>query len=689
MQRSRPSSFAMRSCLIFFLVFAGLATPCPRLLPRARCPCPLTAAYYIKHVRSPRPLPPPPTPASPRPPPQVRIVDAVANAAEAASVLNRELCHDSPLSPAPMSPARGSTGNGMGSFSRVGSSSFKALPRPAFGSSPSLSGLGEDDQVSESNVTVPCYEITIASKDQVTTRRSPLRPPASQFSTFLRTPFAPSRLSVPPSSATCLITPQPTPAPALVHCSQAKLLSRLSNALGDLGLNIREAHAFNTKDGFSLDVFVVDGWSLEALEGLEDALADKFGALFATEPQQSVQVQQPPAWLQEQQEAFEQERQRQALAGAMSAIAGPGTAGAEDDWELNPEQLKLTSIIGSGSFGDLYRGYFAGSDVAVKILKDVHENQQQFQEFLQEVAIMRKVRHKNVVQFIGACTRPPNLCIVFEFMSGGSVFDYMRRHGPLSVDQVVRVGVEVARGMDYLHQMRIIHRDLKAANLLMDEHGTVKIADFGVARVVTQGIMTAETGTYRWMAPEVIEHRPYSHKVTQRCCQAAPRAPATCRVHRTLRAAASRPTRVLRLCWLLEFPPPPVIEGGMHPLAPLVARFLIPLLIPLSPAARPSPQPPAAPPSRPFKPRSPLIRACRPTPSLSASSCGSSSPARSPTAISPRCRLRWASSRRACAPPSPRAFPSPSPRSSAPAGAPSPSSGPNSPRSPSSCSTCG
>lgn len=71
----------------------------------------------------------------------------------------------------------------------------------------------------------------------------------------------------------------------------------------------------------------------------------------------------------------------------------------------------------------------------------------------------------------------------------------------------------MARGMDYLHQMRIVHRDLKAANLLMDEHGTVKIADFGVARVVTNGVMTAETGTYRWMAPEVIEHRPYSHKV--------------------------------------------------------------------------------------------------------------------------------------------------------------------------------
>lgn len=70
--------------------------------------------------------------------------------------------------------------------------------------------------------------------------------------------------------------------------------------------------------------------------------------------------------------------------------------------------------------------------------------------------------------------------------------------GQLKLSLVLKIGTEVCRGMDYLHKRKIVHRDLKAANLLMDETGTVKIADFGVARVInTTGVMTAETGTYR------------------------------------------------------------------------------------------------------------------------------------------------------------------------------------------------
>ncbi|KAA3488984.1 putative serine/threonine-protein kinase isoform X1 [Gossypium australe] len=90
-------------------------------------------------------------------------------------------------------------------------------------------------------------------------------------------------------------------------------------------------------------------------------------------------------------------------------------------------------------------------------------------------------------------------------MSGGSIYDLLHRQkSGFKLPLLLKLAIDVSEGMSYLHQNGIMHRDLKAANLLMDENGVVKIADFGVARVQAQpGVMTAETGTYRWMAPEV------------------------------------------------------------------------------------------------------------------------------------------------------------------------------------------
>nr|DAD41731.1 TPA_asm: hypothetical protein HUJ06_016054 [Nelumbo nucifera] len=185
-----------------------------------------------------------------------------------------------------------------------------------------------------------------------------------------------------------------------------------------------------------------------------------------------------------------------------------------DVWEIDASLLKFENKVASGSYGDLYKGTYRSQEVAIKVLKPERVSEDLQREFAQEVFIMRKVRHKNVVQFIGACTQPPTLCIVTEFMSGGSVYDFLHKQkGVFKLPSLLKVAIDVSKGMNYLHQNNIIHRDLKAANLLMDENEVVKVADFGVARVQAQsGVMTAETGTYRWMAPEVIEHKPYDHK---------------------------------------------------------------------------------------------------------------------------------------------------------------------------------
>lgn len=98
-------------------------------------------------------------------------------------------------------------------------------------------------------------------------------------------------------------------------------------------------------------------------------------------------------------------------------------------------------------------------------------------------------------------------------MANGTLSDLIHsRRGLLDFFQIVK---DVAMGMNYLHLCSVIHRDLKSGNILIDSHGLVKISDFGLSCLLDNGStsdLTAETGTYRWMAPEVIRHEPYSSK---------------------------------------------------------------------------------------------------------------------------------------------------------------------------------
>ena len=279
-----------------------------------------------------------------------------------------------------------------------------------------------------------------------------------------------------------------------------KLLSQLTALLAEVGLNIQEAHAFSTTDGYSLDVFVVEGWPYEETEKLKATLEKEVLKIERRERSSPHSI------------SSVDERDEASMNNEPGHLTIPNDG--TDVWEIDPNHLKYGTQIASASYGELFKGIYCSQEVAIKVLKAEHVSSEMQREFAQEVYIMRKVRHKNVVQFMGACTMPPHLCIVTEFMSGGSVYDYLHKQkGFFKFPTVLKVAIDISKGMNYLHQHNIIHRDLKAANLLMDENGVVKVADFGVARVKAQsGVMTAETGTYRWMAPEVIEHKPYDHK---------------------------------------------------------------------------------------------------------------------------------------------------------------------------------
>ncbi|XVE56227.1 hypothetical protein DITRI_Ditri03aG0221000 [Diplodiscus trichospermus] len=270
-----------------------------------------------------------------------------------------------------------------------------------------------------------------------------------------------------------------------------KLLTQLTSLLSEVGLNIQEAHAFSTTDGYSLDVFVVDGWALEETEQLRNILIKEISKI---EKHLCVKSH-----------AIYHVRELEQTGNKLVTSHVNIPAGGNDVWEIDTSLLKYENKLASGSYADLYKGTFCGQDVAIKVLRTEHLNENLRKEFTQEVNIMREIQHKNVVQFIGACTRSPKLCIVTEFMSGGSMFDLLhKQNSGFKLPFLIKVATDVSKGMRYLHQNGIMHRDLKAANLLMDENGVVKVADFGVARVQAQsGVMTAETGTYRWMAPEV------------------------------------------------------------------------------------------------------------------------------------------------------------------------------------------
>ncbi|XP_026580007.1 RAF proto-oncogene serine/threonine-protein kinase isoform X2 [Pseudonaja textilis] len=176
-------------------------------------------------------------------------------------------------------------------------------------------------------------------------------------------------------------------------------------------------------------------------------------------------------------------------------------------WEIEASEVMLSTRVGSGSFGTVYRGKWHG-DVAVKILKVVDPTPEQFQAFRNEVAVLRKTRHVNILLFMGYMTKD-NLAIVTQWCEGSSLYNHLHvQETKFPMLQRIDIARQTAQGMDYLHAKNIIHRDMKSNNIFLHEDRTVKIGDFGLATVKSRwsGSQQVEqpTGSVLWMAPEVI-----------------------------------------------------------------------------------------------------------------------------------------------------------------------------------------
>ncbi|CAG7890840.1 unnamed protein product [Brassica rapa] len=181
------------------------------------------------------------------------------------------------------------------------------------------------------------------------------------------------------------------------------------------------------------------------------------------------------------------------------------------EYEILWEDLTIGEQIGQGSCGTVYHGLWFGSDVAVKVFSKQEYSEDVIQSFRQEVLLMKRLRHPNVLLFMGAVTSPPRLCIVSEFLPRGSLFRLLQRNASkLDWRRRIHMALDIARGMNYLHHCSppIVHRDLKSSNLLVDKNWTVKVADFGLSRIKHETYLTTKSGkgTPQWMAPEVLRN---------------------------------------------------------------------------------------------------------------------------------------------------------------------------------------
>ncbi|XP_030768631.1 serine/threonine-protein kinase TNNI3K isoform X4 [Rhinopithecus roxellana] len=186
-------------------------------------------------------------------------------------------------------------------------------------------------------------------------------------------------------------------------------------------------------------------------------------------------------------------------------------AGLPSHFHLQLSEIEFHEIIGSGSFGKVYKGRCRNKIVAIKRYRaNTYCSKSDVDMFCREVSILCQLNHPCVIQFVGACLNDPSqFAIVTQYISGGSLFSLLHEQKRiLDLQSKLIIAVDVAKGMEYLHNLTqpIIHRDLNSHNILLYEDGHAVVADFGESRFLQsldEDNMTKQPGNLRWMAPEV------------------------------------------------------------------------------------------------------------------------------------------------------------------------------------------
>jgi len=185
-----------------------------------------------------------------------------------------------------------------------------------------------------------------------------------------------------------------------------------------------------------------------------------------------------------------------------------------DQWEIDRTSLKFVRKLGHGQFGEVWEGLWNNTTpVAIKTLKTGTMDPK---DFLSEAHIMKKLRHPKLIQLYAVCTLEEPIYIITELMKNGSLLEYLQGKGrTLKLAQLIDMSAQIAAGMAYLESQNYIHRDLAARNVLVGENHIVKIADFGLARLIKEDEYEARVGArfpIKWTAPEAANYSRFSIK---------------------------------------------------------------------------------------------------------------------------------------------------------------------------------
>uniref|UniRef100_A0A1A8BB21 Tyrosine-protein kinase n=1 Tax=Nothobranchius kadleci TaxID=1051664 RepID=A0A1A8BB21_NOTKA len=187
----------------------------------------------------------------------------------------------------------------------------------------------------------------------------------------------------------------------------------------------------------------------------------------------------------------------------------------KDAWEISKDSIKMVKKLGAGQFGEVWMAYYNNTTkVAVKTLKP---GTMTVEAFLDEANVMKTLHHDRLVRLYAVITKTEPIYIITEFMANGSLLDFLKSEDGcnLQLPKLIDFSAQIAEGMAYIEKKNYIHRDLRAANVLVSESLLCKIADFGLARAIEDDEYSAREGTkfpIKWTAPEAINYGSFTIK---------------------------------------------------------------------------------------------------------------------------------------------------------------------------------